>query len=104
MKLKRLLVTCLTASLCGAGTWAQTYYDITSEYLTNALFDSDFDFDKNADGDIKSVQNDPAGWTMVGRTNPTTPLLATFQYGTGQTFNGYAAPTTGLDGSARVAH
>ena len=101
MNPKQLLIAALFAALSTQPTWAQTYYDITSEYLTNASFDSDFDFDKSAVGDVTSVQNNPTGWSMVGRTNPTAPLLATFQYGTGQTFNGYTAPATGLDGTAK---
>ena len=45
--------------------------------------------------------NVPDGWTLVGATNPTTPLLATFQYGTGQTFGGLQPPTVGTDGTTQ---
>ena len=56
MKLSKLLTTALIVCLCSVGTEAQTYYDITDEYLRNTVFDSDFDYPITAAGDTSSVQ------------------------------------------------
>ena len=101
MKLKKLLLTTLSACVCCVGMQAQTYYDITSEYLTNASFDTDFDYDKYATGDTTNVLSAPAGWTFVGTSNPSMPLLATIQYGTAKTFGGFQTPALGADGTAQ---
>ena len=34
--MKRKLLFAIAALLCSVGSWAQTWYDITSQYLTNA--------------------------------------------------------------------
>jgi hypothetical protein len=97
MNLSKLLTSALMACICSVGAEAQTYYDITAEYLRNTAFDSGFDYPITADGDTKNVENPLEGWTKLSSTFA---LLATFQYGTGQTFLGYQPPATGFDGTA----
>ena len=56
------------ACICSVGAEAQTYYDITDEYLRNTAFDSGFDYPITAAGDTSSVQNVPEGW-KIGRAH-----------------------------------
>ena len=51
MTTKRLLTLCILAivAMTAAG---QEYYDLTEHYLTNSLFDSEYDYDMNQTGNV----------------------------------------------------
>jgi len=77
---------------------AQTYYDLTHAYLTNAGFDSEFDYTIDDTGNVAQEILDVNGWTKNISVNYT--ITGVYQLGTKKTFNGASVPATGQDGTA----
>lgn len=99
MRSKSLLLTSFLA-VAALSVNAQEWQDVTSQYITNATFDSDFDYDKSAAAgdvqpdDIKEVK----GWTR--HTQTTKGVTGVYQFGTQKTVMGEAIPSAGSDGNA----
>lgn len=97
MQVKNLLTTILVASAT-VTVQAQTWYDVSSAYLNNAGFDSDYNY---AIGDTGNVEpNDirkVAGWTLnEGKVG----ITGVWQWGTKKTYRGYSLPETNSDGTS----
>lgn len=98
MRSKSLLLTSFLAVMALTVN-AQEWQDVTSQYITNATFDSDFDYDKSATAgdvqpnDIKEVK----GWTK--HTQTTKGVTGVYQYGTQKTVMGETIPSAGADGN-----
>lgn len=78
---------------------AQTYYDLTDYYLVNASFDTHFDYDKSATGNVTNKLMNLEGWTKNEAPNAMR-MLATFQYGTAATVYNNSIPAAGEDGNS----
>ena len=98
MKLRFLLSTCLITALALSAS-AQEYYDLTDTYLSNAGFDTKFDFDINATGDKTKIANSVDGWTTA-EVPAAMMMLATYQFGTKATAYANAIPAQGENGTA----
>lgn len=101
MKYKVLLINILLW-VCAfpIATHAQTdvsYYDITPYYLQNAGFDTGYNYNKSATGDLSNVISEVAGWKNTTRV--TYNSTAIIQLGSKKTFNGVSVPATGYDGT-----
>lgn len=88
---------CLMALLRPAAVVAQEYYDITHLYVSNAGFDTDFDYPATASGNVAQEILDVKGWTKNFSMDYT--ISGVYQFGTGATFNGAPIPAAGQDGS-----
>lgn len=98
MKILKLLG--LTGLLAVANTMqAQTYFDLTDYYLVNATFDTNFNYDKAATGNVTNKLMDIEGWTK-SEAPSSMVMLATFEYGTAATAYKNSIPATGQDGKA----
>lgn len=83
----------LCASLAG---YADT--DVSALFLTNWGFDSDFNYEKNASGNVEKEIKQVPGWTQDHNVDYT--IVGTYQFGTKKTFNTYGkVPASGYDGS-----
>jgi hypothetical protein len=81
-------------------THAQTdvsYYDITPYYLQNAGFDTGYNYNKSATGNLNNVISEVSGWKNTTRV--TYNSTAIIQLGSKKTFNGVSVPATGYDGT-----
>lgn len=81
-------------------TYAQTdvsYYDITPYYLQNAGFDTGYNYNKSATGNLNNVISEVSGWKNTTRV--TYNSTAIIQLGSKKTFNGVSVPATGYDGT-----
>ena len=103
MNTKSLLFAALLAT-GGLSALAQTdggsgsYYDITSYYLKNAGFDTGYNYNKSATGNLNNVISEVSGWKNATRV--TYNSSAIIQLGAKITFNGASVPTTGFNGTA----
>lgn len=90
------------AALCllfGVGTpYAAAQVDVTAIYLENAGFDSHYDYDASATGNVAQEMLDVANWTKDYTVAYT--IVGTYQVGTQKTFNGAKVPATNADGTA----
>lgn len=95
MTTKRLLTLCILAivALTAAG---QEYYDLTEHYLTNSLFDSEYDYDMNQTGNVAQEMLPVRGWTNDYDVDYT--IVGTYQVGTKKTYNNAAIPAANADG------
>ncbi len=75
------------------------FIDVTDRHLTNAGFDTEFNYDENTTGNIRGdVINEVFGWNKD--MDATYTVAGTFAYGSGATFNNSAEiPETGYNGS-----
>ncbi len=96
MKLRRFFTLCLLATCCLAAT-AQEYYDITANYLQNALFDANYDYDASATGNVTQEIKAVDGWTAAHTADYT--IVGIYQIGTKKTFNGASVPAQNVDGT-----
>lgn len=72
--------------------------DVSELLLTNWGFDSEYDYDKNATGNVVQEILDVPGWTKAHSMDYT--IVGTYQFGTKKTFNTYGkVPAAGYDGS-----
>jgi len=94
MNRKILLPLCLAVAVT-----AQAQSDISTFFLTNNGFDTQFNYDATQKGNIKGdVINEVYGWT--NETTATYTVAGTFAYNPNVTFNGsYALPSSGYNGS-----
>lgn len=101
METKRLFLAALVAVLTLCTVQAQDFYDITENYIKNADFSANVDYDFNAAAEnVKNgTLNTPQGWTKDPATKNTLAVAATFQYGTKATFGNKGIPATGPDGT-----
>ena len=97
MKTVRLLFILVLSLFLGNAT-AQDYYDITSFYLNNAGFDTDFDYTIDDTGNVEQEIREVKGWTKNFSVNYT--ITGVYQIGTKKTFNGASVPSTGQDGTS----
>lgn len=99
MKSKLLMfIATLVASVCSIEMQAQT--DVTSTYIPNANFDSDYNYTASSTGNLAtggSGKKAVTGWTVTSGTNS---CAGTFEYGTSATFNGATIPASGHNESA----
>ncbi len=72
-------------------------YDITSFYLNNSGFDSDFDYTIDDTGNVAQEILDVKGWVKDITVDYT--ITGVYQIGTRKTFNGAPVPSTGYDGT-----
>ena len=93
---KTLFAACL-AAICITGAKAQDYHDITSFYLQNAGFDTDFDYTIDDTGNVAQEIREVKGWTKDFTANYT--ITGVYQIGTKTTFNGASVPSTAYDGT-----
>lgn len=94
MKIKKLFALAV-AMLCTAGMWAQT--DVTSQYLTNAGFDTESDFQTgNVATGGSNQRKAVTGWTNSGGDTYTTG--AAIGFGTSGQINGADLPSENADG------
>lgn len=98
MIVKRFFLVCfMSMGLISSFLMAQEYHDITSVYLENSGFDSDFDYTVSNSGNVAQEIREVNGWTKDIAVDYT--ITGVYQYGTAVTFNGASIPTTGFDGS-----
>lgn len=100
MKNKRLHLFAAALCLMGAtlvsqNAGAQT--DVTENYLLNPGFDSEFNYDASATGNVAQEILEVKGWTKDISIDYT--ITGVYQLGTAKTFNGASIPATGADGS-----
>ncbi len=96
MKRKRLFTLCLMAAL-SLGAMADEYYDLTSYYLQNSLFDSNYDYDATKTGNVKEELLEIDGWTAAHTAGYT--ITGVYQIGTKITYNGASVPAQNIDGT-----
>lgn len=96
MKRKKLFISCLAllSSLCAT---AQDYYDLTSYYLKNSFFDSNYDYPASATGNVAEEVLNIDGWTSAHTASYT--IAGIYQIGTKKTFNGASVPAKNSDGT-----
>ena len=97
MKKARILSVALLTMLGMISGWAQEMYDITSMYLKNYGFDTDFDYTIDDTGNVAQEILEVKGWTKSFSANYT--ITGVYQIGTPVTFNGAAVPAVGQDGT-----
>ena len=96
MRLRHLAAWFFVA-LSWASATAQEYYDLTEHYLTNSLFDSNYDYDANQTGNVAQQMLPVSGWTNDYTVDYT--IVGVYQVGTKKTYNGAAIPATNADGA-----
>lgn len=94
-KMKKTLLAALCALLGATGVMAQV--DVTPIYLENAGFDTYYDYDATATGNVAQEMLPVQGWTNDYTVNYT--IVGTYQIGTKKTFNGAKVPATNVDGT-----
>lgn len=72
--------------------------DVTALYLSNADFDSNYDYDAKATGNVAQEMLPVEGWINDYTMNYT--IVGTYQVGTKKTFNGASVPTANVEGTA----
>lgn len=95
---KRKVIPCLLAGFLAIPCAAESYHDITSDYLKNTGFDSGFNYTVGQTGNVAKEILDVDGWTKNITVDYT--ITGVYQFGTGKTFNGAAIPACGYDGTA----
>ena len=95
MTTKRLLTLCILAivAMTAAG---QEYYDLTEHYLTNSLFDGEYDYDQTRTGNVAQEMQPVNGWTNDYTMNYT--VVGIYQVGSPITYNGASIPASNADG------
>lgn len=93
--MKRNLLTALCILMSVSGIKAQV--DVTALYLENAGFDTYYDYDAQATGNVAQEMLSVAGWTDDYTMNYT--IVGTYQVGTKKTFNGASVPANNVDGT-----
>jgi hypothetical protein len=88
-----LLLSCSITSPVVAGD----YHDITSNYLQNTAFDTNFDHKVGEEGNVSKEILEIDGWTKNISVDYT--IAGVYQFGTAKTFNRAAIPSTGYDGT-----
>lgn len=96
MRLRHFAASAFVA-LSLAPTNAQEYYDLTEHYLTNSLFDSQFDYDVNQTGNVAQEMLPVKGWTNDYDVDYT--IVGTYQVGTKKTYNNAAIPAANAEGT-----
>ena len=99
MKKVKTLMMAAIAIFCTAGASAQDLHDITTFYITNAGFDTDFDYTIHDTGNVAQEILEVKGWTKNFSANYT--ITGVYQIGTKKTFNGAPVPATGQDGTTQ---
>ena len=95
MRLRHFAASAVVAlSLAPAN--AQEYYDLTEHYLTNSLFDGDYDYDVNQTGNVAQEMQPVHGWKNDYAMNYT--VVGIYQVGTPITYNGASIPAINADG------
>lgn len=94
--IKQRMLVVLCAILGASGIMAQV--DVTALYLENAGFDTHYDYDASATGNVQQEMLPVEGWTNDYSVNYT--IVGTYQIGTKKTFNGASVPSTNVDGLA----
>lgn len=95
-KLNLFASLCLAWALGAGNAVAQT--DVTDKHLLNAGFDSEFNYDNTATGNVAKEMLSVAGWNNEYTVDYT--IVGIYQLGTAITFNGAKVPATGADGAA----
>ena len=93
---KQTLLAALCVLLCAPAALAQV--DVTALYLENAGFDTRYDYDAKATGNVAQEMLPVDGWTNDYTMNYT--IVGTYQVGTKKTFNGARVPATNVEGAA----
>lgn len=93
---KKTLLVALCTLLSASAAVAQA--DVTALYLENAGFDTHYDYDINATGNVAQEMLPVVGWTNDYTMNYT--IVGVYQVGTQKTFNGASVPATNVDGTA----
>ena len=94
----RHFATLLLLALSLASATAETYYDLTEHYLTNSLFDGDYDYDVSQTGNVAQEMLSVNGWTNDYTMDYT--IVGVYQVGTKKTYNNASIPATNVEGSA----
>ena len=95
MNVKRLLTQSILAMMAMTAA-GQDYYDLTDHYLTNATFDSEYDYDLGRTGNVAEEIQPVNGWTSDHTASYT--VVGVYQVGTPITYNGASIPATNADG------
>lgn len=95
MNVKRLLTQSILAMMVMTAA-GQDYYDLTDHYLTNATFDSEYDYDLGRTGNVAEEIQPVNGWTSDHTASYT--VVGVYQVGTPITYNGASIPATNADG------
>ena len=74
----------------------QEYYDLTEHYLTNSLFDSEYDYDQTRTGNVAQEMQPVNGWTNDYMMNYT--VVGIYQVGSPITYNGASIPVSNANG------
>ncbi len=74
----------------------QEYYDLTEHYLTNSLFDGEYDYDQTRTGNVAQEMQPVNGWTNDYTMNYT--VVGIYQVGSPITYNGASIPASNADG------
>lgn len=98
MKIRFTVLTTFLLQMFSLHSMAIDYNDITSTYLTNTSFDSNFDYDAKQTGNVAKEILDIDGWTK--NINVDYTITGIYQFGTSKTFNGASIPATGQDGTS----
>lgn len=77
---------------------AQEYYDLTSYYLQNSLFDTQYDYKVSQTGNVAEEVLEVEGWTAAHTAAYT--IAGIYQVGTKTTYNGASIPTRNVEGTA----
>ena len=80
------------------GASAQAYHDITSAYLLNAGFDTNYTYAVGDEGNV--APNDINSVNYWDVTSVKAGVLGVWQWGSAKTFCGLSVPATGYDGVA----
>ena len=80
------------------GASAQAYHDITSAYLLNAGFDTNYNYAVGDEGNV--APNDINSVNYWDVTSVKAGVLGVWQWGSAKTFCGLSVPATGYDGVA----
>ncbi len=75
----------------------QEYYDLTEHYLTNSLFDGEYDYDQTRTGNVAQEMQPVNGWTNDYDVDYT--IVGTYQVGTKKTYNNAVIPAANVDGT-----
>ena len=98
MKIGNIFLASALAAIFSIAANATDYYDITSSYLKNSNFDSNYHYPASATGNVKQEILEIDGWTKDIKVDYT--ITGVYQFGTAKTFNGVAVPATGQNGKA----
>ena len=97
MRLRHLASLAFVALSWISATAQDGYYDLTEHYLTNSLFDGNYDYDSSQTGNVAQQMLPVNGWTNDYTVDYT--IVGVYQVGTKKTYNNAKVPATNADGT-----